>query len=150
MRNSDGDINGANTIRFEKKLLGGERRGEERAVQCEGAGGELHGRSPPWRAQPPPTRHALLVLSVSVLCDSSVGSVQEIAGDKEWLCYLPGPVCLHTSVYAIEVHRLSELLTAGRAPAAAGGCPHLVLPPSRGSLQGLALQRAPCLRVWVG
>lgn len=34
----DGDINGTNTITFEKKLLGGEKREEERAVKCESMG----------------------------------------------------------------------------------------------------------------
>lgn len=57
LRSSDGDINGANTITFEKKLLGGERREQERAAKSWSTGGNLIisplcAEHPPWMDLP--------------------------------------------------------------------------------------------------
>lgn len=54
LRSSDGDINGANTVTFEKKLLAGERREQERAAKCLSTGWGIYFITAPLSAEHPP------------------------------------------------------------------------------------------------
>lgn len=57
------DINGANAITFEKKLLAGERREQQRAAKCWSTGGGISPLHPSVQS----THHRLLVIAVSAL-----------------------------------------------------------------------------------
>lgn len=114
LRSSDGDINGTNTITFEKKRLGGERREEERAAKGWSAGGNFV-VADPCAEHPPQTCHTLLAISVSALWASTEKRVFETVRGGEWECSLPELVCLAVSAAAVKADGFSELLVSDRA-----------------------------------
>lgn len=99
------DINGANAITFEKKLLAGERREQQRAAKCWSTGGGFHHCIPLCRA---PTTGCWLLLCQPL--EPAQRGFETVRGE-EWGCSLPELLALASALGSDGLRSCLGLLT---------------------------------------